>query len=842
TISAVRRCNFMQFKNYFSEDDSRYALDVLESGALLDQEIEVEHALREKLGDTSKVSSTSVKRRAKVLVEEAHQSNIALRNAQAGDIWVRRVRIRSPALLRIFGKVQGETWSSQARVYHRPFCAIIHYLPAMKRVLDELEERWGSQPETVAGSPEESNTGDDGTMHGTATAVGKQEDGGAVDDSPAALADLRCFVKFVETEIIPGSQRFTNLDHSSDAKVRFSDLCYLFKPGEIIYKPVEGDVPGFRDARMGQRAWRIYYVDSYNRILTPTSAHRKYAINDREESDESFAIMSYCIEYTGDEFCVVTNTFKIPPFDGSKPVSALPVFPIRFVADYARFMETAVRSGESVLRFIETKHATYNAWSVMRTPKGGFLVNPEGVMVKHPEHINSEVMVDFEEAFQACPTWQPKRVILKPDVIDHGAVTDEFMVRWQSDPDRAKVLKETSEIMLSRTGVHSWERNKFVSEDPFLAAVCENHQRGELTTKEFLRREDMALIACRVFAYVFRERKFAQLDVHHLKPSAQSRDALDSLKIPQATKELIQGSVRGHFLHKEAEKRNGEEGLSLDVIQGKGTGLFILFHGVPGVGKTATAEAVAQANGKPLFKITCGDLGLTPTEVESSLRHIFRLASIWDCVLLMDEVDTFFSQRSKGDAAMTKNALVSVFLRVLDYYTGILFLTTNRAGALDEAFKSRIHYKLYFPPLSRQQTLEIWKLNIQRLQHIEGLSKGRRPLEISESAIMSFAEEQFDNNRKGTNRWNGRQIRNAFQVARSLALYEATSEAERLRQVGSDEPSPPAVLNIKHFQLMHDITEFFDQYMEEVFSGMNDGELALEMEHRADHWTSNHWT
>lgn len=64
-------------------------------------------------------------------------------------------------------------------------------------------------------------------------------------------------------------------------------------------------------------------------------------------------------------------------------------------------------------------------------------------------------------------------------------------------------------------------------------------------------------------------------------------------------------------------------------------------------------------NGKPLFKITCGDLGLTPGQVESNLRGIFPLASLWDCILLLDEVDTFSSQRSKADAAMHKNALVS---------------------------------------------------------------------------------------------------------------------------------------------------------------------------------------
>jgi hypothetical protein len=50
---------------------------------------------------------------------------------------------------------------------------------------------------------------------------------------------------------------------------------------------------------------------------------------------------------------------------------------------------------------------------------------------------------------------------------------------------------------------------------------------------------------------------------------------------------------------------------------------------------------------------------MTPERLEISLREIFRLASIWDCILLLDEVDTFFSQRSRADTAINKNAMVS---------------------------------------------------------------------------------------------------------------------------------------------------------------------------------------
>jgi hypothetical protein len=135
--------------------------------------------------------------------------------------------------------------------------------------------------------------------------------------------------------------------------------------------------------------------------------------------------------------------------------------------------------------------------------------------------------------------------------------------------------------------------------------------------------------------------------------------------------------------------------------------------------------------------------------------------------------------------------------------------------------------------------MDIWKLNIQRLRHINEQSEEKRPLEIPDSTVLNFAELQFDDsNRRGTGLWNGRQIRNAFQVARSLAYYDALTEA----QAQPKEPAPPAVLDVKYFRMMHEITESFDHYMLEVFSGMNDKDLALEMEHRADHWTSDRWS
>lgn len=59
-----------------------------------------------------------------------------------------------------------------------------------------------------------------------------------------------------------------------------------------------------------------------------------------------------------------------------------------------------------------------------------------------------------------------------------------------------------------------------------------------------------------------------------------------------------------------------------------------------------------------------------PEEVEDTLQTAFQLAQSWDCIMLLDEADIFLAQRTNQD--IERNALVSVFLRVLEYYEGIL--------------------------------------------------------------------------------------------------------------------------------------------------------------------------
>ncbi|TVY82365.1 ATPase family AAA domain-containing protein 3B [Lachnellula suecica] len=250
-----------------------------------------------------------------------------------------------------------------------------------------------------------------------------------------------------------------------------------------------------------------------------------------------------------------------------------------------------------------------------------------------------------------------------------------------------------------------------------------------------------------------------------------------------------------------------------DLIKGKGEGQVILLHGPPGTGKTLTAESVAEFTKRPLLAITAADLGHQPAMLEKSLLTFFRDANEWGAIVLLDEADVYLERRSIQD--LTRNSIVSIFLRALDYFKGILFLTSNRVGSFDEAFMSRIHVQIGYDPLDEDARRNIWNNYFRKLQ--QDFEEGGREIRYEWDAKEYVQRSQEVRDLE----WNGREIRNAFQTAVTLALDE------------TKQGSVPVVKE-SHLRQVVKMSKSFKDYIRSTHGNMDDADMAYDSGLRND--------
>jgi SpoVK/Ycf46/Vps4 family AAA+-type ATPase len=188
-----------------------------------------------------------------------------------------------------------------------------------------------------------------------------------------------------------------------------------------------------------------------------------------------------------------------------------------------------------------------------------------------------------------------------------------------------------------------------------------------------------------------------------------------------------------------------------DFIDGKTGGLVILLYGSPGVGKTFTAEATAEILHQPLCKISVGSLGTTPETVERGLQQFFSDVKRWNGIALIDEIDIFLEKRSSVKTDITKNAIVGVFLKILEYCDAIVFMTSNRIESIDPAMESRIDLKLEYDELSIEDKIKIYCNKMKKIKVVE-----------SHEEIRRFMEKYYH--------LNGRNLKSIIKTAQRIAF------------------------------------------------------------------------
>jgi hypothetical protein len=180
-------------------------------------------------------------------------------------------------------------------------------------------------------------------------------------------------------------------------------------------------------------------------------------------------------------------------------------------------------------------------------------------------------------------------------------------------------------------------------------------------------------------------------DVDDLIVDDDTRAAL--LEIAAAARE--RRKIREHF------KLRGAQGIS------------VLFSGNPGVGKTMSGTVLAKRLGLDIYEI---DLSQVVSkwlgETEKNLSDVFDAAEPGHVVLLFNEADSLFGKRTsdvKSSNDRYANMETNYLLQRLERFGGVAILTTNLTSAIDQAFKRRFTYDVFFSFPSPEMRAELWR-------------------------------------------------------------------------------------------------------------------------------------
>ncbi|EFQ86289.1 hypothetical protein PTT_18550 [Pyrenophora teres f. teres 0-1] len=605
--------------------------------------------------------------------------------------------------------------------------------------------------------------------------------------------------------------------------IAYEDLWHLYKPGDIV-------ISNPKINKTKERVYRVLHVtggrtlgEAHVEREGDPSSLRPYrssvwepGLNIVSPAVSPLILDCFYIDYDGINYGARDQAWIAYDYTGFKQVESLELIPLPLMPNHSSLLDSLTDQGKKLVNLQSSISKIYRGLTIRETTAGIGDYRSSLIELTPLKEVDSEIILDHKAGIENLRKAYDYEATFGRGVIERP--TDwEFAELFTDcrDPDcyRCNGISRDAEFDINA-------RSAFVRSTKLLG----------FTAKEELSKDHYALMTPRIYGYALQERRWHAFHVdrirdhdYGLRTLHDTTTAFNDLVLPKTHKSLLKALVSNQTRQFQLLPSTSPScqtstpkivnDASIDLVRDKGKGVIILLHGVPGVGKTSTAECVAVQLGRPLFPITCGDLGLEPSVVEKRLEEYFNLASRWGCMLLLDEADVFLAKRS--DDQLKRNSLVSVFLRVLEYYDGVLILTTNRVGSFDEAFRSRIHISLYYPPLDEASTSQIWKMNLRRLQEAQDVD-----IDVDEAEIKKFYRKHWRvNEKKKSRRWNGRQIKNAFQTALALANWEFHNS----KPGTMERPN----LNATHFKMVAESSNHFDEYLTGVLHNGEDSDANI---------------
>lgn len=426
---------------------------------------------------------------------------------------------------------------------------------------------------------------------------------------------------------------------------------------------------------------------------------------------------------------------EIPEFRGARKITSLGCYPLKYHKNEAQLRKDLIDRGKKFVSLGGVHYKSHHGMAYHKKKKSVIKVNINGRIMVDPaihRRINPNYPVslvrpkdhdvlsddeDSDEEGEGCGCEESD-----DDAGDAG------LEEVEGDNEGGGKVKYVTKVIKDNKGQVRTVRipKDFVDTEPPKEKLDQVSSKGEgdkqKSTKDgeedvegddkdstppVFTDEEYLIASPVVLGFAFAEKLWLEFTVSGIKEITWNEHAYDSLVLQPNTKEIVK--VSGHLfflglclsshsrqlpsplfpfaaiehsadvqLQKalvESHKYHPAESID-DVIQGKGKGLVAVLHGPPGTGKTLTAEGISELLKCPLYMVSAGDLGTDSRYLEAELQKILDICHAWGAILLLDEADVFLEKRNMQD--IHRNALVSIFLRQLEYFQGILFLTTNR--------------------------------------------------------------------------------------------------------------------------------------------------------------------
>ncbi|KAK0663456.1 hypothetical protein QBC41DRAFT_24026 [Cercophora samala] len=470
-------------------------------------------------------------------------------------------------------------------------------------------------------------------------------------------------------------------------------------------------------------------------------------------------------EYDGKQFGYGSVSEEMMEFRGARKITSLNCYPLSYHKNEAKVREELVERGKKFVSLAGVYYKSHQGMAYYKKKKGVVKVNINGRIMVDPaihRRINPNYPISMVRPKDHDMYWEDE-CSDESDCSGCGSDDDdeEAYKRRLYRPKRSGPLENSTGEKLEKVTA----QNEEVTEETKDGEKGENKDVSASGAKDSKKipefsEEDYLIASPVVLGFSFAEKLWLEFTVSGVKEIQWNETAYDSLVLESKTKDIVKALVESHKYH-------AAESID-DVIQGKGRGLVAVLHGPPGTGKTLTAEGISELLKCPLYMVSAGELGTDSRFLETELQKILDICHAWGAILLLDEADVFLEKRNMHD--IHRNALVSIFLKQVEYVQNILILTTNRVETFDDAFQSRIHIALRYDNLDPKARKAIFKIFIDRVRAHEGSKLG--PFTDSDYEALSRRE------------LNGRQIKNTVRTAQALAVNKGEALCmSHIRQV-----------------------------------------------------------